>query len=498
MSFNDEQAGAVPPPGQGPAHSAAPEQPKPASVTPNAADRLGIMPVGRLLLRFSLPAITGMLVMALYNVVDRVFVGRGVDEIALGGLSLVLPLMTIQMAIAMLFGIGSANMISMRLGQGRREEAENALNHCFFLLFFMGILITILGLSFMEPLLSLLGAQENSAALAYSREYFRIILLGSVFSMVGFGFSHCTRAQGFPAITMISMIMGAGLNIILDPVFIFLLGWGVRGAAWATIISQFASTVWIISFSLGKRAVIRLKPREFRPSLFMVGQIMAFGSAQFLLQFIMSAVQLINNMSMGWYGAQALGVENGGDIALSGMTIGGSIIMMILMPVFGINQGAQPILGYNYGAKRYNRVLRTYILAAGAATAICVTGFALVELFPKFLIGIFITESSEALLAFAPLAMRIAVIMLPLNGFQIVSSNMYVVTGRPKFSIFLSMLRQFIVLIPCMLIFGKIWGLWGVVAAGPVADAFSFVLTAVMISFELRKLRQASLPSFTG
>jgi putative MATE family efflux protein len=479
MSLDNAQAGAAPPPGEGPAK-------------PNAADRLGTLGVGKLLLQFSIPAITGMLVNALYNVVDRIFVGRGVNEIALGGLSLVLPLMTIHMAVAMLFGIGAANMISMRLGQGRREEAENALNHCFFLLLFMGALITILGLVFMEPLLSILGAQENSAAVAYSREYFRIILLGSSFSMVGFGFSHCTRAQGFPAVTMISMILGAGLNMILDPIFIFLLGWGVEGAAWATIISQFASTVWIVSFSLGKRVVIKLRLRSFKPSLSVVGQIMAFGSAQFLLQFIMSAVQLLNNMSMGWYGAEALGVENGGDIALSGMTIGGSIIMMILMPVFGINQGAQPILGYNYGAKRYDRVLRAYVLAVGAATAICVVGFAVVELFPQFLIGIFITESSEALRVFAPLAMRIAVIMLPLNGFQIVSSNMYVVTGRPKISIFLSLLRQFIVLIPCMLIFGKVWGLWGVVAAGPVADAFSFVLTAVMISFELRKLRRDS------
>ncbi|MDR2176737.1 MAG: MATE family efflux transporter [Treponema sp.] len=492
MSLDSKQTGAVSPSGQG-AVSAGSIQPHAAQ--PDAADRLGTVAVGKLLFQFSLPAITGMLVAALYNVVDRIFVGRGVNEIALGGLSLVLPLMTIHMAIAMLFGIGSANMISMRLGQGRRGEAENALNHCFFLLLFMGVLTTALGLIFMEPLLSLLGAQKNSAALLYSREYFRIILLGSAFSMLGFGFSHCTRAQGFPAVTMISMILGAGLNIILDPVFIFLLDWGVRGAAWATIISQCASAVWIVSFSLGKRAVIKLKLRSFKPSLSMIGQIMAFGSAQFLLQFIMSAVQLLNNMSMGWYGAEALGVENGGDIALSGMTIGGSIIMMILMPVFGINQGAQPILGYNYGAKRYSRVLRAYILATGAATAICVVGFAVVELFPNFLVGIFITESSEALLAFAPLAMRIAVLMMPLNGFQIVSTNMYVVTGRPKFSIFLSMLRQFIVLIPCILIFGKVWGLWGVVAAGPVADAFSFIITAVMISFELRKLRRDSAVS---
>jgi Na+-driven multidrug efflux pump len=307
--------------------------------------------------------------------------------------------------------------------------------------------------------------------------------------MVGFGFSHCTRAQGFPNITMISMILGAGMNMILDPLFIFVFHWGVEGAAWATIISQLASAIWILAFSFGKQAVIRLRLKSLKPSLGIIGQILAFGSAQFLLQFVMSGVQLLYNTSMGWYGAAALGVANGGDIALSGMNIVGSITMMILMPVFGINQGAQPILGYNYGAKRYRRVLKAYLWAIAAATAICTLGFALGELFPGFLVRIFAPSGSEALLGFAPWAMRVMMIMLPLNGFQIVSTNMYVVTGRPKVSIFLSMLRQFIVLIPCMLIFGKFWGLWGVVAAAPVADGFSILLTGTMIFFELRKLR---------
>jgi Na+-driven multidrug efflux pump len=222
---------------------------------------------------------------------------------------------------------------------------------------------------------------------------------------------------------------------------------------------------------------------------------MAFGSAQFLLQFIMSGVQLLNNMSVGWYGADALGVANGGDIALSGMNIAGSVIMMILMPVFGINQGAQPILGFNYGAKQYHRVLRAYLGAVGAATAICVVGFAVVQLFPVFLVKFFAPQGSDALLAFAPRAMRTVALLLPLNGFQIVSTNMYVVTGRPRVSIFLSLLRQFLVLIPCIFIFGRIWGLWGVVSASPVADGFAFILTSIMISFELRKLRRQSNPA---
>jgi putative MATE family efflux protein len=431
-----------------------------------------------------------MLVNALYNVVDRIFVGRGVNEIALGGLSLVMPLMTISLAFAMLFGIGSANLISMRLGQGRRQDAENALNHCLFLLSGIGLILMVMGILFLDPILSVLGAQEGSEALDYARRYYRIILYGSIFGQVGFGFSHCTRAQGFPTITMIGMLLGAGINTVLDPLFIFLFDWGVEGAAWATIISQFASAVWILSFNLGKKAVIRIHPRMFKPSFLIIRDIMSFGSAQFLLQFVMSGVQLLYNTSVGWYGSSSLGVPNGGDVALSGMNIINSFSMLIFMPVVGINQGAQPILGYNYGAKKFNRVLRTYLRAITAATVVCVLGFAITQTLAEDLIRLFAPDGSPALLSFAPWAMKVAMLMLPVNGFQIVSANLYVVTGRPKISIMLSTLRQFIALIPCLLIFGRIWQLRGVVAAAPVADGFAFILTGAMIISELKKLRK--------
>jgi putative MATE family efflux protein len=430
-----------------------------------------------------------MLVNALYNVVDRIFVGRGVNETALGGLALVLPLMTITMAFSMLFGMGAANMISMRLGQQRREEAENALNHCFWLLTITGLVIMSTGLILIDPILSLLGAQKGSVAPDYARRYYRIILFGSVFGMLSFGFSHCTRAQGFPRITMLSMFIGAGLNMILDPLFIFLFQWGVEGAAWATIISQCAATLWILSFNMSKHTVIRLRLKTFKPSLGIILEIIAFGSSQFLLQFVMSGVQLLYNISMGWYGAAALGVANGGDIALSGMNIVMSVSLFILMPIFGINQGLQPILGYNYGAKRFNRVRSAYLRAIAAATGICITGFLLVQLVPHGLVRLFAPAGSPELLYFTPWAMRIALLLLPVNGFQIVSANVFVVTGRPKIAIILSMLRQCIVLIPCMLLFGMLWGLSGVIASAPVADGFSFVLTGGMIYFEMRKLR---------
>jgi Na+-driven multidrug efflux pump len=351
----------------------------------------------------------------------------------------------------------------------------------------------IFGLIFLDPVLSILGAVQGSEALGYARNYFRITLYGVVFFMVSFGLSHCTRAQGFPKITMIGMLMGAILNIIFDALFILVFRWGVEGAAWATVVSQFIVTVYILSFAVSKKAVVRLNPRMLKIEPTVIMHIMAFGSAQFLLQFMISIVQVLNNTSMGWYGAAALGVANGGDIALSGMNIIGAVLMLIVMPVFGINQGVQPIFGYNYGAKKFDRVLRAYIGAITAASLICIVGFVIVQFFPEQLVAMFAPDGSQALMMFTPRAMRIMMLFLPLFGFLIVSTNFFVVTGRPKTSIFLSLLRQCIFLIPCILIFGKIWGLWGVIIATPVSDGLAFIVTSVLIFFELRKLRKSML-----
>jgi Na+-driven multidrug efflux pump len=305
--------------------------------------------------------------------------------------------------------------------------------------------------------------------------------------------SHCTRAQGFPLITMIGMFIGAGMNMLLDPLFIFVFRWGVEGAAWATIISQFLAMIWILKFTSSEQAVVRLRLRTFKPSAEIVRHIMAFGSAAALLQLAMSSVQLVYNTSMGWYGAEALGVSNGGDIALSGMNIVGSVAMLILMPVFGINQGAQPVLGFNYGAKNFLRVKRAYLIAVASATAICTAGFLACQIFPAGIIRIFAPDGSAGLMRFSVFAMHVQMLILPLNGFQIVSTNMFAVTGRPKISILFSMLRQVIILIPCMLIFGKIWGLWGVAWAAPVADLCTVILTLVMVAIEMRELREKQI-----
>ncbi|MDR2131837.1 MAG: MATE family efflux transporter [Clostridiales Family XIII bacterium] len=454
----------------------------------DAAARLGVEPVGKLLLRFSLPAMTGMIVNALYNIVDRVFVGRAVGEAALGGLALVMPVMTIVMAFSVLFGIGSANLISMRLGQERREEAENAINHCFWLLILSGALLTVFGVLFIEPILSVLGAQDGSESIDYARRFMRIILFGSVFFMMGLGFSHCTRAQGFPTISMLGFVLGAVVNVTLVPIFLFVFHWDVEGAAIGTVIAQASTTVFMLAFGFSRKAVLRLKPFSIKPSLKAITQIVSFGSAQFLLQLAMSFVMLIYNVSMSIYGVGELG-SNGGDVALSGMNIVNSISMLIVMPIFGINQGAQPLLGFNYGAKKFGRVIGTYARAVVAATVIGCIGFALLQLFPDQIVRVFAPNGSREILSFTPAAMRIATLTLPIVGFQVVSANMFVVTGRPKTSMVLSMLRQFILLIPFIFIFGKVWGLSGVIAASPAADAMAVILTTVMIVRELKKLR---------
>ncbi|MCL2007145.1 MAG: MATE family efflux transporter [Treponema sp.] len=456
----------------------------------SAADRIGTEPISRLLLRFSLPAITGMLVNALYNVVDRIFVGRWVDETALGGLTLVMPLMVISMAFSMLFGVGSANMISMRLGQGRKQEAEATLNHCVVLLAIIGAVIMCLGLFFTEDILSIMGARSGSQSLEYAKSYFRVILFGLIFFQMGFGLSHCTRAQGFPKITMIGMILGAVMNIILDALFIIVFGWGVEGAAWATIISQFSSFIWIISFSLSKKAVVRLRLSTFRPSLQITYEIMGFGSSSFIMQASGSFVIILFNNILNRLGPVALGVSNGGDIALSGWSIVSTFTMLIFMPVIGINQGAQPILGYNYGAKKFDRVRKTYILAILAATCIATFGFLMVQIFPIQLVRLFVPDGSPALLSFAPIALRIHNIMTPLCAFLVMSSNFFVVTGRPRTSITLNMLRQVIVLVPCAIIFGNVWGLWGFMASLPTTEAICILITGVFMFFEMKKLNR--------
>lgn len=448
--------------------------------------QLGEERIAKLLLKFSIPAITGMVVNALYNVVDRIFIGQGVGRMGIAGLTVAFPLMTVMMALAMLISLGATALISIRLGERRKEEAELILGNALVCLIGIALIVTVLGLIFLDPLLRLFGASPE--VLPFARGYMRIILLGEVFMSVGFGMNHFIRAEGNPKIAMLTMLLGAITNTILDPIFIFLFGWGVAGAAWATIISQAATAAWVLAYFLRNQSHLRIRVSNLKLKLTVVREITAIGSAPFLMQMAASVIGIILNNSL---------VRYGGDLAISAMGIVNSLIMLFLMPIFGINQGSQPIIGYNYGAEKFDRVKKALKLAIAAATSVVIAGFAIVQLFPESLVLLFSRNDPE-LMALASRAMRIFLSMLPIIGFQIVSANYFQAVGKPSQAMILSLSRQVLLLIPALLILPRYFGLNGVFYAGPVADFGSSVITGIWLYFELKHLDRKHSESLVG
>ncbi|MDO4562681.1 MAG: MATE family efflux transporter [Clostridia bacterium] len=448
------------------------------------ASFLGEEKISKLLWRFSVPAITGMVVQALYNVVDRIFVGQGVGDDALAALSISFPFFSILMAFAMLVGTGGSNLVSLKMGEGKYTDAKQVLAHMLVMQLIFAAVVTGLGLLFMEPLLALFGAKD-AAVLEYGIQYMTIIVSCSVFQFVGFGLNHAIRASGSPKMAMVTMLIGAIINTALDPLLIFVFDWGVRGAAAATVFSQFVSMIWVLLFMTGKKSRIQLSLRRFKLQKRLCGEMIAIGMSPFLLQLAASVVQTISNNSLYTYGEAA---EVGGSGAQSAYTAINSVIQMILMPIFGINQGAQPIIGYNYGARLYKRVRRSYFMAVAAGMAVAAIGFLIVMIFPQACIGVF--TKNERIMGFGVEAMRAISFFLPLVAFQIISANYFTVVGKAKISIFLSLLRQVILLIPLVILLPMRFGVMGVAYASPVSDAIAILVTAALIWREMRKLKE--------
>ena len=438
--------------------------------------QLGEEKIGKLLMKFSIPAIVGMLVNALYNVVDRIFIGQ-VDTLALSGVTITFPISIIIMAFGMLVGIGAAALISIRLGQKKKEEAEHILGNAFALIIIISLIVTTLGLIFLEPMLLRFGASTDT--MPYAKQYITIILIGTVFQSVGFGLNNIIRAEGNPRIAMFTMLIGGVLNTILDPIFIFVFHMGTRGAAVATVISQIVNTIWVLYYFLGGKSVLKILYKNLRLDAKVVKNIFAIGMSPFSMQIAASIVTIISNKSL---------VKYGGDVSLGAMGAIMSIAMLVLMPVFGINQGCQPIIGYNYGAKRYDRVKHALKLAIIAATTITTTGFIIIQLFPEQLISIF--SNDPALIEVGSRGIKIYLFMLPVIGFQIVSSNYFQAIGKAKISIFLGLSRQVILLIPLLLILPIFFELNGVWASAPSSDIISSILTAVFLFVEIRHLNK--------
>lgn len=442
----------------------------------NNAKQLGEVKVSKLLMKFSIPAIVGMLVNALYNVVDRIFIGNGLGSLGIAGITIAFPVMLVMMAFAVLIGIGANSLVSIRLGQNKKEEAEGIFGNAITLLIVIPLALTIIGLSFMDPLLKLLGASEQ--ILPYAKDYLQIILIGGVFQFVGMGMNNFIRSEGNPKIAMYTMLIGALINTVLDPIFIFVFPWGMKGAALATIISQAVSALWVFAYFLRGKSLLKIHVKNLKLKATVVKGILSLGIAPFAMQLAASVLNFIMNTSLAVYG---------GDIAISGMGVVNSIVTLLIMPIFGITQGAQPIIGYNYGAKKYDRVKETYKLAVIFATIIVIIGWIATRLFPEQLVSMFNSKDAE-LMAFGTKAIKRFMIFLPVIGFQIVSSNYFQAIGKSKHSALLGLSRQVLILIPALIILPKFFGLDGVISAGPLADIVSAAITGIFIFIEMRKL----------
>ena len=402
--------------------------------------KLGQEKIGRLLLTFSIPAIVGMLVMSLYNIIDRVFIGNSAGTLGIAAITVGFPIMIVQFAFIGMIGMGGTALVSIRLGQKKREEAEFIMGNALILLVGLSLTMTVLGLLFMDPLLRIFGASDEVLPLA--RTYMRIILGASIFQSLSFGMNNFIRAEGNPRTAMATMIIGSILNVILAPLFIFGFGWGMAGAGLATASAQAVSAIWVMLHFLLGRSTLKIRRKNLRIDFATTKRMMALGSAFFAMQFAQSILSAIMNTSLGIYG---------GDIAISGMGIVISLMTLIMMPIVGINQGAQPIIGYNYGAQRFDRVKEALKYAAVAATGIASIGFVVIRAFPTQLIAIFSSQDA-ALIAFGSHALVVFLMFLPLIGFQIVGSGYFQAVGKPQQSLVLSLSRQVLILIPALLI----------------------------------------------
>ncbi|MCY6371735.1 MATE family efflux transporter [Clostridium ganghwense] len=440
--------------------------------------------IGSLLLKFFIPAIVGNVVNALYNIVDRIYIGRGVGDLALAALSIIFPIMIITSGFGMLMGIGGGVLQSLNLGKGDKDKAEKVLGNTFILLIIASIIVSILCFIIKTPLLKAFGASKNT--IQFAEEYLSIILLGTIVQNLGFGLNNSIRSEGNANIAMITMIIGAVLNIILDPLFIFVFKMGIKGAAIATVISQTANTIWVIAHFRSTRSVLKLKKENFKLNIEIVKGIVAIGMAPFAIQAAGGAVNILLNKQL---------IRYSGDSAIGAMGVITSISMLIIMSIISITQAAQPIIGYNYGAKLYFRVKKTLKLAVIGATILGITADIIIQLFPEHIIGLFNKEPQ--LMQIGSVGLRITLCMLPIIGYQIIGGNYFQAIGKAKTSMILSMLRQVLVLIPLLIILPKYLGLIGVWIAAPISDIISFFITVFLFNKEVKKLDIYELDSST-
>lgn len=447
-------------------------------------NQLGSMSVGKLLAKLAAPAILAQLINALYNIVDRIYIGNmeEVGYLALTGVGLTFPIITLISAFAALIGIGGAPLMSISLGEKDEKRAHRILGNCVSVLLMMSVVLTVFFSLFKVPLLYLFGASDNT--IGYADDYITIYLYGTVFVMIALGLNNFVNAQGFSRTSMLTVLIGAVCNIVLDPVFIFVFDLGVKGAAIATILSQALSAGWVLLFLCSKKATVRIRLQDLRLKGKTVLHIMSLGVSPFAMQSTESLVMIALNSQLQHYG---------NDYYVGAMTIISSLMQLLLMPVFGMMQGAQPIISYNYGAGQLDRVRRAFHLAFRSCLGYTTAMWILIMLFPKVFISIF--NQQPELVETAVWALRVHMAMLFMLGIQNSCQQTFLALGQAKISLFLALLRKVLLLIPFSFLFPLFFGVKGIYFAEPIADFLASVTTGMMFLLYYKKHLKKTVPN---
>lgn len=429
---------------------------------------LGTEKIGKLLMRYAVPAVIAMTASSLYNIVDRIFIGQGVGSLAISGLAVTLPIMNLSAAFGAMIGAGGSTLISVKLGQRDYDTAQRILGNIVSLNVIIGVIFAVLAIAFIDPILYFFGASENT--IDYARSYMFIILLGNVITHLYLGLNSVIRSTGHPTTAMFATIATVIINAVLDPLFIYKLDMGIAGAAWATIIAQTLALVLVLKILSNKDEVVHFRQGIYKLRKRIVKNILSIGISPFCMQLCACFVVILINKGLQ---------EHGGDLAIGAYGIINGVTFMFVMIVMGITQGMQPIAGFNYGAQKYDRVTQVFRYSVLYATIVMTVCFLMCELMPEPIISLFTDDAQLVRLAVE--GMRTIVVVSPVIGFQIVVGHFFQSIGMPKKSIFLSLSRQLLFLIPMLLVLPGQFGTMGVWMSMPVADSVSAVVAAVMI-----------------
>lgn len=438
---------------------------------------LGTEKVSKLLKQYAVPAIIAMTASSLYNSVDSIFIGQGVGPYAIAGLALTFPLMNLCTAIGTLVGIGASTLISVLLGQKNYEVAEKVFGNSLTLNVICGFIVGVLGIAFLKPILYFFGGSDMT--IKYAQDYMVIILAGNIITHLYFGMNNILRVMGLPKKAMGATIFTVLLNTVLDPIFIFWFDWGIRGAAIATVLSQFVAMLYLFWLCSDQSRLIRLKRGIYKIKKHIVKQIFAIGLSPFLINACACLVVIVFNKQLNKYD---------GDLAIAAYGIVNRLAFIFIMIVFGFNQGMQPIAGFNYGAKNVERVRQVLNLTIKCGVVVMTIGFLVAELFPESLARIFTNDPK--LIENSTLGIRLGFLIFPLIGFQIVVTNFFQCIGQVNKSIFLSLSRQALCLIPMLYVFPLLWGIRGVWCALPASDFCSVVMAAILFSHQRKTFKR--------